>query len=228
MRAVVLADTHIPDGSGRSLDERVLAAVAEADVVLHAGDVTGPDLLDRLGASAPVHAVLGNNDGALARRLPTELALDLDGVRVALVHDAGPRAGRAARMARRFPGAALVVYGHSHLPEDLDPDTGPRLFNPGSPTQRRMAPTRSFGLLDVEAGRIIDLRHVPLTTTLRGFHSEIVIEPDAANGLEAVSAAQCQHLRAVSPGRILDVRGNVGSAALAQIRETIAVILDIP
>jgi len=50
MRAVVLADTHIPDGSGRSLDDRVLAAVAEADVVLHAGDVTGPDLLDRLGA----------------------------------------------------------------------------------------------------------------------------------------------------------------------------------
>ena len=83
------------------------------------------------------------------------------------------------------------------------------------------------------AQRILDatpavVHLVPLTTTLRGFHSEIVIEPDAANGLEAVSSAQCQHLRAVSPGRILDVRGNVGNAVLAQIRETIAVILDIP
>lgn len=69
---------------------------------------------------------------------------------------------------------------------------------------------------------------VPLTTTLRGFHSEIVILADEANGLGRVSAAQCQHLRAVSPRRILAIRGNVGGAALAQIREMVAVILDLP
>ncbi|HEX3541897.1 MAG TPA: type II toxin-antitoxin system PemK/MazF family toxin [Acidimicrobiales bacterium] len=68
---------------------------------------------------------------------------------------------------------------------------------------------------------------VPLTSTLRGFHSEITIEPDNHNGLTVRSAAQCQHLRAVSTGRIVSARGNVGTAMLGQIRETIAVLLDI-
>jgi mRNA interferase MazF len=69
---------------------------------------------------------------------------------------------------------------------------------------------------------------VPLTSTVRGFHSEITIEPDEHNGLTATSAAQCQHLRAVSTRRIVSARGNVGAAMLAQIRETIAMMLDIP
>lgn len=63
---------------------------------------------------------------------------------------------------------------------------------------------------------------------MRSFSSEVAIEPDAANGLAMVSAAQCQHLRGVSTGRIVDVRGNVGAATLAQIRETIAVVPDLP
>jgi putative phosphoesterase len=163
MRVVLLADTHIPDGSGRSLDERVLAAAAGADAILHAGDVTGADLLDRLEQLAPVHAVLGNNDVGRAGRLPKTLTVDLDGVAVALVHDTGPRAGRPARVARRFPGVELVVYGHSHLPEDLVSGDGPRLFNPGSPTQRRRAPTRTFGVLEVLDGRIVSLAHTHLT-----------------------------------------------------------------
>jgi putative phosphoesterase len=163
MRAVLLADTHIRDGSDRALDERVLAAAADADLVLHAGDVTGRRLLDRLAQLAPVHAVLGNNDVGLGHVLPIELSLDLDGVAVALVHDAGPRAGRPDRMARRFPSADVVVFGHSHQPEDLVPDTGPRIFNPGSPTQRRRAPTRTFGVLDAQGGRVVRLAHVHLT-----------------------------------------------------------------
>lgn len=85
----------------------------------------------------------------------------------------------------------------------------------------------------VTAQRILDavpsiVHVVPLTTSIRRFHSEIVIEPDETNGLDVVSAAQCQHLRAVSPRRILGVRGSVGATALAQLRETIAVILDVP
>jgi putative phosphoesterase len=163
MRAVLLADTHIHDGSERVLDDRVFSAVADSDVVLHAGDVTGRALLDHLAELAPVHAVLGNNDGGLEDALPIELTLDLDGVSVALVHDAGPRGGRPARMARRFPGTDLVVFGHSHQPEDVVPDAGPRIFNPGSPTQRRRSPTRTFGVLDVRRGRVHRLRHVHLT-----------------------------------------------------------------
>lgn len=85
----------------------------------------------------------------------------------------------------------------------------------------------------VTAQRILDatpsvVHVVPLTTTIRAFHSEILIEPDTTNGLDAASAAQCQHLRSVSPSRILSTRGHVGPAALGQIRETIAVILDLP
>lgn len=85
----------------------------------------------------------------------------------------------------------------------------------------------------VTAQRILDadpsvVQVVPLTTTIRRFHSEIVIEPDDVNGLDDVSAAQCQHLRAVSPRRILEIRGNVGVGVLAQLRETIALLLDLP
>ena len=69
---------------------------------------------------------------------------------------------------------------------------------------------------------------VPLTSTIRSFESEVVLSVDGLNGLTVPSATQCQHLRSVSPGRIIDVRGSVGTGALAQIRETIAVLLDIP
>ena len=85
----------------------------------------------------------------------------------------------------------------------------------------------------ITAQRILDaapsiIQVVPLTSTIRSFHSEVVIEPDSANGLKAASAAQCQHVRAVSPSRIVETRGNVGATVLTQVRKTIAVILDLP
>ena len=85
----------------------------------------------------------------------------------------------------------------------------------------------------VTAQRVLDatpsvVQVVPLTSTIRRFDSEVVIDPDATNGLEQTSAAQCQHLRAVSPSRIATTRGNVGPAVVAQLRETIAVLLDLP
>jgi mRNA interferase MazF len=85
----------------------------------------------------------------------------------------------------------------------------------------------------VTAQRVLDaapsvVQVVPLTSTLRQFHSEVVIEPEPENGLPSRSAAQCQHIRAVSPRRIHATRGNVGATVLAQVRETIAVILDLP
>jgi len=85
----------------------------------------------------------------------------------------------------------------------------------------------------VTAQRILDaapsvVQVVPLTSTIRAFHSEVVIEPEPANGLDLASAAQCQHIRAIAPSRITGIRGNVGVLVLAQIRETIALILDVP
>ena len=113
------------------------------------------DLLDELREFAPVHAVLGNNDHTLVGVLPATLVVDLAGVSVALIHDSGATKGRAARMRRRFPHSAVVVFGHSHLPMDEIGVNGQRLFNPGSPTQRRMAPTRTMGWLELSAGRIL-------------------------------------------------------------------------
>jgi mRNA interferase MazF len=69
---------------------------------------------------------------------------------------------------------------------------------------------------------------VPLTSTIRSFHSEVVIDPDERNGLATSSAAQCQHVRSIARQRILATRGTVGAAALGQIRETIAAIHDLP
>jgi putative phosphoesterase len=173
MRAVVLADTHIRPqpsrghaGGGRGFPRRlpdaVYRALRRADVVLHAGDVVTRDLLDELAQFAPVHGVLGNNDHALQGELPETVELDLDGVRVAMVHDSGARKGRPARLHRRFPDAAVVVYGHSHLPDDSLGVDGQRLFNPGSPTERRNAPARSFGVLDLADGRVRRHRIVEL------------------------------------------------------------------
>ncbi|MDA3039308.1 MAG: type II toxin-antitoxin system PemK/MazF family toxin [Actinomycetota bacterium] len=86
----------------------------------------------------------------------------------------------------------------------------------------------------VTAQRILDadpsvVHVVPLTSTIRaGFQSEVVIGPNQRNGLAVVSAALCQHVRAISPHRITDAQGNVGSFVLAQLRETIALLLDLP
>jgi putative phosphoesterase len=151
MRLVVVADTHIPNGSGRDLPDSVWRAVARADGVLHAGDVVGGELLDRLAERAPTWAVLGNNDVGLEGRLPETIELDLEGVRVAMVHDSGARAGRETRMARRFPAADVVVFGHSHIPVSTRTDRQ-LLFNPGSPTQRRRQPRPTYGELVLRDG----------------------------------------------------------------------------
>ena len=85
----------------------------------------------------------------------------------------------------------------------------------------------------VTAQRILEaspsvIHIVPLTSAVRGFASEVSIEPDEQNALDGVSAAQCQHIRAVSTDRVEEVAGNVGPLALSQIRETIGLILDLP
>ena len=154
MRIVALSDTHLRDTTARRLPPAAVAELERADVILHAGDVVEPGLLDELAAFGPLHAVLGNNDTALAGHLPEVVELDLEGVRVGMIHDAGPRAGREARMRRRFPDADLVVFGHSHIPWDAPGADGQRLLNPGSATQRRSQPHHTVGVVEVLDGRI--------------------------------------------------------------------------
>ena len=82
---------------------------------------------------------------------PRTPELDLDGLAVAMVHDSGQAQGRAARMRRWFPHADLVVFGHSHIPLDETAD-GVRIFNPGSPTDRRRQPHGTMGVLTSTRG----------------------------------------------------------------------------
>ncbi len=155
---MVLADTHIGRRSRRRLPDAAYAHLAEADVILHAGDVLVPELLDELRGFAPVHAVLGNNDGELVGLLPETLVIRLDGVELGMVHDSGPAKGRAARLRRRFPSADLVVFGHSHIPWNEPGLDGQILFNPGSPTERRSQPAHTLGRVELDGGRVISHR----------------------------------------------------------------------
>ena len=155
---VVLADTHIHRNSTRRLPPAVYAALERADLVLHAGDVVTGDVLEELAGFAPTLAVLGNNDGELAGRLPAERSFTVEGLTIAMVHDTGARQGREARLRCRFPAADLVVFGHSHVPVDAPGVGGQRLFNPGSPTERRRQPHHTFGRLRIEGGRLLEHR----------------------------------------------------------------------
>ncbi len=162
MRVVVLSDTHSPR-FWKGCPPAVAAHLATAELILHAGDVCTAEVLVELEAYAPVHAVLGNNDGpdVAAWGAPETLELDLDGLAVAMIHDSGPATGRPARLRRRFPVADLVVFGHSHIPMDLTGD-GLRIFNPGSPTDKRRQPYGTLGLLDIRDGTLVTAQIVPL------------------------------------------------------------------
>jgi putative phosphoesterase len=136
----------------------------QADLILHAGDVCTADVLTELTGYAPVVAVLGNNDGrdvADWGAAPTA-ELDLDGLSVAMVHDSGAAAGRLLRLRRRFPRADLVVFGHSHIPLD-EAAPGLRIFNPGSPTDRRRQPHGTLGVLEIDSGELVKASIVPVT-----------------------------------------------------------------
>jgi putative phosphoesterase len=164
LRVIVLADTHLRDGDAprRDLSEQAWERIRGSDVILHAGDVLEPGVLERLNALAPTYAVLGNNDQALVGRLPKTRVLTLAGVRVAMIHDSGRRAGRPTRLRRMFPEAGIVVFGHSHIPSDEVGLDGQLLFNPGSATTRRSQPTCTLGELVLADGQIVDHRIVPL------------------------------------------------------------------
>lgn len=163
VRVVVLADTHAPR-RWKTCPAPLVAALRTADLVLHAGDVCTSDVLDELAEYAPVHVVLGNNDlpEVAAWGADETLRLDLDGLRVAMLHDAGEKTRRTARMRRRFPDADLVVFGHSHIPLDETGD-GVRIFNPGSPTDRRRQPHGTVGILHVRDGELAAARIVDVT-----------------------------------------------------------------
>jgi uncharacterized protein len=154
MLIAVIADTHLPRGA-RRLPEACIERIAAADLLLHAGDFSTLEVLRALEAiGPPLTGVHGNVDSAdLRRLLPAERIVEAEGARIALIHDAGARSGRLERMRRRFGDRAdVVVFGHSHLPLHEEAPDGFQIFNPGSPTERRRAPSHTMGLISVRDG----------------------------------------------------------------------------
>lgn len=154
VNVLVLSDTHLGPETLDRMPPEVWDMACDADLVLHAGDVVHPVVLEELRGRAPVHAVLGNNDQALHGRLPEVVELDIDGVQLAMIHDSGATAGRRRRMHRRFPEADVVVFGHSHAPLIEHAADGLLLVNPGSPTQRRRQPVHTVAWLGLVDGRV--------------------------------------------------------------------------
>ncbi len=154
-----MSDTHLPRRA-RALPERLLADLPHADVVVHAGDWVDEATLDLLEQrSRRLIGVYGNNDGpALRARLPEVAHADLDGLRLAVVHETGPAQGRERRCADRFPDTDVLVFGHSHIPWDTTTDTGLRLLNPGSPTDRRRQPHCTYMTATATDGELRDVR----------------------------------------------------------------------
>lgn len=163
MRVVAISDTHAPR-RWTSCPPAVAGHLRHADLIVHAGDVCVPGVLDELADFAPVRVAMGNNDdtGVAAWGARETLEFEAAGMTVAVVHDAGAAAGRMRRLRRRFPAAGLVVFGHSHIPLD-ESGAGLRIFNPGSPTDRRRQPRGTIGLRDIDDGRLIRAQIVAVT-----------------------------------------------------------------
>jgi len=145
----VISDTHLPRGA-RRIPDACLSRLRDADLILHAGDVVAESVLDELEVlGPPVHAVHGNMDELVVHeRLPPTLVVEAGSTRIGMTHDPGPRAGREERLAARFPGCAAVVYGHTHLPH-VGRAGDVWILNPGSPTERRGAPSHTMLVLDI-------------------------------------------------------------------------------
>jgi putative phosphoesterase len=170
MRLVITADTHLPKRA-RDLPEQLWLAVDTADVVIHAGDWVDVSLLDALEPRATrLIGVYGNNDGPpLRARLPEIARAELDGLRLAVVHETGSAQGREQRCDVRFPECDVLVFGHSHIPWDTTTPGGLRLLNPGSPTDRRRQPYATYLTATVTGGALADvtLHELPVRRTGR-------------------------------------------------------------
>jgi putative phosphoesterase len=153
-RIAVISDTHLPRGT-RALPDECVRLIKASDLLLHCGDFVTLQVVERLReVGPPLEGVFGNMDEpALKSSLPRQSVVESGNVRIGMVHDAGPRAGREARLAARFEDCDAVVYGHTHVPQ-VERFQHLWVLNPGSPTERRTASAHSMLVLDVR-GRTI-------------------------------------------------------------------------
>lgn len=157
-RLLIVSDTHLPKRA-KDLPAAVWEEVDAADVVVHAGDWVDVALLDALEARARrLVGVHGNNDhGVLRERLPEVARVEVEGLRLGVVHETGPAQGRERRCSEQYTDLDVLVFGHSHIPWDTTTPTGLRLLNPGSPTDRRRQPFCTYLTAVVDGGRLVDV-----------------------------------------------------------------------
>jgi putative phosphoesterase len=143
MRTIgAISDTH------GLLRPQAVAALAGCDPIIHAGDVGSPDVLARLGALAPVHAVRGNVDhGAWSANLPVTQRIEIDGFRIYVLHILAELDLQAA------DNVDAVIYGHSHQPK-IETKNGTLFFNPGSAGPRRFRLPITVGRMTAEHGKL--------------------------------------------------------------------------
>ena len=131
-------------------------------MILHAGDFVEAAILAELRALGPLEAVHGNmDDGELRQLLPSRHVVEVGETRIGMTHNPGQAQGRAKRLTGWFEECDAVVYGHTHQPE-VARHGDVWILNPGSPTERRRAPTHTMLLLDV-AGKAMTPKLVDLT-----------------------------------------------------------------
>lgn len=153
IRVAVISDTHMPR-HGILLPEPCRERLLAADLVIHAGDWSSMEALAQVsGLGRLLVGVRGNvEEPAVRAALADTAEAEVGGLRIGVVHDAGPEAGRLARMRRRFPGADGVVFGHSHIPLHETAPDGFFILNPGSPTDRRRQPRCSMAEIALTPG----------------------------------------------------------------------------
>ncbi|TVR72513.1 MAG: metallophosphoesterase [Sphaerobacteraceae bacterium] len=157
-RILVTGDTHLTGGR-TELPDALVSAAARSDLTIHTGDLCTVAAHDLFEAHGPILAVRGNNEELkLDERLPDAIELRFGDRRGIITHghlEAGSSASNSVRRAyaARFD---MVIYGHSHMPEWEEVD-GTWFLNPGSPTQRRRAPSRSFAELTIDSSGAVEV-----------------------------------------------------------------------
>lgn len=159
MKLGIVSDTHMPR-SAKTLPKALVEGFQGVDKILHAGDWQSMWVYDELSLIAPVEGVAGNTDGwDIVDRFGQKKILNLNGWTIGLIHGDGISQTTEKRAYNAFQGEGvdLIVFGHSHIPLNVEYG-GVILFNPGSPTDKRRQPQYSFGLITL--GETIQAEHV--------------------------------------------------------------------
>jgi len=164
MKLGIVSDTHIPDIIGE-IPSWVISGLVDCDLIIHAGDITGSEVLAELREIAPVKAVQGNCDGSdLTEELELSWQFEIEGINIALTHGHIIQGDLITGLTYSFTEADLIIFGHTHnaFYQELENQV---LLNPGSPTVRKRKKYYSFARVELKAGQISDIGFIKQNQT---------------------------------------------------------------